>query len=175
MFVQLVVHIFKWIFMKVQDLQEAQQRVTCCRTIRLIPKCHFTQICLAVSGSATAVELLTESTAGFLTITCPQSYRLTNHASTSSPFRLIQTPAGQQTRARGVSSHSGYLRRGSLSSGAVDCDIRGQETARGGRKVKVLPIFFFLFHNKGYFPKHDKRLRQTLSRISLLKESVIKF
>lgn len=144
-FSQPAVHILKWIFVNVwiQDLQEAQQRVACCRTIRLIPKCHFTQICLLVSGSATAGEHLTESTAGSLTITCPQSYRLTNHATatTPPPFSLIQTPAGQQTCARGVSSHGGYLRRRSWSGGAVDCDVRGQETARGGRKVKVLPIF----------------------------------
>lgn len=136
----------------IQDLQEAQQHVACCRTIRLIPKCHFTQICLLVSGSATASEHLTESTAGSLMITCPQSYRLTNHATTSSPFRLIQTPAGQQTRAKGVSSHGGYLNCGSLSSRAVECDIRGQETARGGEESQSVANFF-CSTIKDIFPK----------------------
>lgn len=71
----------------------------------LIPTCHFTRLCFLVSAvirGVTAVVHLRKSTAGSKQITCPQSYRLTNHKTRIFLFRGILKPVGEQTHLRGI-------------------------------------------------------------------------
>lgn len=105
---------------------------------------HVSASLSAVIRGVTAVVHLRKSTAGSKQITCPRSYRLTNHKARIFLFRGILKPVGEQTRLRGIqyipyaflSEQISFL--WILTHQSSQMWYQRPENSRG--KVKTLPI-----------------------------------